>query len=535
MNGHTLLRLAPASISRSTCFFATPAALLLWTALLWPAAVQAQIDDEAARAPWQLPPSSQVRRATSVGWQSDGQTTLPAVSSPGAVDAPYTTNSGASSRAKASFMSQAVPVDDPRGAAAAATAQGQGAPYVDTIEPQGPDGGMPFDPAQVPCQDSGGGSGGSSDFILGFPFLAPLVPACQDRLWVRGEYLVGWMKGGDTPPLVTTSPAGTAQAAAGVLGQPGTQVLFGDGDLNNGARSGLRVTLNYWFCPCQLYGIEASYFGLAPQETEFFQNSTGTPILARPFFNAQTSAYDAGLIAYPGVQTGLVDARLTTDFQGGDLLLRRAIYAQCGDRLDFLIGYRYAQLIDNLRIDTDSVVTAIGGPVATGTSFAVTDAFDTRNEFHGIELGILHQYHYNQWSLELLAKTAVGDTISQVTINGGTTTSFGGASTTGPGGLLALPTNIGVYHRNDFSMIPELGATAGLDLTARLRLTAGYSLVYWSKVVRAGDQVDYNVNTSQAPTGSTPGTLIGIPSPHFPYAFTDFWAQGLNIGLDYRF
>ena len=70
-----------------------------------------------------------------------------------------------------------------------------------------------------------------------------------------------------------------------------------------------------------------------------------------------------------------------------------------------------------------------------------------------------------------------------------------GTSTVVPAGFLALPTNSGSpYHRNDFAMVPELGATLGLDLTARLRLTAGYSLIYWSKVVRAGDQVDINVN-----------------------------------------
>jgi hypothetical protein len=101
-----------------------------------------------------------------------------------------------------------------------------------------------------------------------------------------------------------------------------------------------------------------------------------------------------------------------------------------------------------------------------------------------------------------------------------------------PGGILALPSNYGVYNLNDFAMIPELGATVGLDLTDRLRLTAGYSLMYWSKVVRAGDQVDLNVNTSQFPPAAA---AAGNPNPHFPYAFTDFWAQGLNVGLDYHF
>jgi hypothetical protein len=397
---------------------------------------------------------------------------------------------------------------------------------------------MPFDPAQVPCQESGGCPRGANDFILGFPFLAPLVPACQDRLWVRGDYLLWWMKGGDTPPLVTTSvPDTTAQAQAGVLNQSTTQTLFGDGALNENARSGYRLTIDYWFDPCQHCGIEASYFGLARDETEYFQNSGGSPILARPFFNVSTitpgltsDGQAAQLIAYPGVQSGLVDARLTTDFQGGELLLRNAIYAQCGDRLDFLVGYRYAQLVDNLRIDSSSTSLATGSGFAVGTTQAIADAFDTRNEFHGIELGVLHQMHSNRWSLDLLAKLAMGDTLTHASVNGSTTTAAAGVAA---GGMLALPTNIGVYERNNFSMLPELGATVGLDLNANIRATFGYSLVYWSKVWRAGDQVDLNVNPSQSP--SLGGVLQGNPRPQFPYAATDFWAQGLNLGLECRF
>jgi hypothetical protein len=59
----------------------------------------------------------------------------------------------------------------------------------------------------------------------------------------------------------------------------------------------------------------------------------------------------------------------------------------------------------------------------------------------------------------------------------------------------------------------------------------GYSLVYWSKVIRAGEQIDLNVNPSQFP----PGDLVGAPQPQFRAVTTDFWAQGLNFGLDFRF
>ena len=71
----------------------------------------------------------------------------------------------------------------------------------------------------------------------------------------------------------------------------------------------------------------------------------------------------------------------------------------------------------------------------------------------------------------------------------------------------------------------------GYDLTCRLKATVGWSFLYWSSVMRPGDQIDTNVNPSQLP----PGTLSGIPSPQFKPVMTDFWAQGLSIGLDYRY
>src|SRR6056297_3074011 len=49
--------------------------------------------------------------------------------------------------------------------------------------------------------------------------------------WVTAESLLWFGKGRTMPALVTTSPAGTPQVDAGVLGRPGTQVLFGDGQV----------------------------------------------------------------------------------------------------------------------------------------------------------------------------------------------------------------------------------------------------------------------------------------------------------------
>ncbi|MCH8839334.1 MAG: BBP7 family outer membrane beta-barrel protein [Planctomycetes bacterium] len=95
------------------------------------------------------------------------------------------------------------------------------------------------------------------------------------------------------------------------------------------------------------------------------------------------------------------------------------------------------------------------------------------------------------------------------------------------------PTNAGDYSRNKFSVIPEIGATVGFQLTPRLRLTGGYTLVYWGNVVRPGDQIDLHVNPTYL-ASPLPNPLLPPFSPAFAFNETDFWAQGVNIGGEYR-
>ena len=92
---------------------------------------------------------------------------------------------------------------------------------------------------------------------------------------------------------------------------------------------------------------------------------------------------------------------------------------------------------------------------------------------------------------------------------------------------------MGTHDSQQFSVMPEIGFTLGYDLTPRLKATAGYTLLYWSNVARPGDQIDLNVDSGQLPSGTPqPGPFS---RPEFTLHTSDFWAQGLNLGLDYRF
>jgi hypothetical protein len=132
-----------------------------------------------------------------------------------------------------------------------------------------------------------------------------------------------------------------------------------------------------------------------------------------------------------------------------------------------------------------------------------------------------------------LTKLALGNVHQRVDIQGQTTSTRGGqASTTLTGGLLAQRTNIGHYSRDELAVVPELGANIGYHLTPRLQATLGYTFIYWSRVVRPGDQIDLEVNPDLLPPEADPFT--GPLRPQFVFRTTDFWAQGLQAGLDYR-
>jgi hypothetical protein len=51
-------------------------------------------------------------------------------------------------------------------------------------------------------------------------------------------------------------------------------------------------------------------------------------------------------------------------------------------------------------------------------------------------------------------------------------------------------------------------------------------------VVRPGGQIDLDVNPDLLPPEAVPFT--GAARPQFVFHETDYWAQGISAGLDYR-
>jgi hypothetical protein len=327
-----------------------------------------------------------------------------------------------------------------------------------------------------------------------------------------------WGKSTHLPALAANNTAGTG-------------VIFGDESVDQGLRSGARLTLGGWLSDCQDAGFEVTYLFLGSSTVTFTQTSADNPTLTRPFFNAQTFLADALVLAEPGVQSGSIATSISNELQSVEAIYRQAIFRECGEEVDFLIGYRYGRLAEGVAVNSTTTIIS-KPPIAAGTVIAVSDLFDAKNEFNGGELGISAKSRCCRWSLEVLGKLALGDTESRLAVSGSTTTTpSGGAPVVVPGGFLALPTNSGTFRQSGFSVMPELGLNLGYDLTCRLKATCGYTLLYWSRVVRPADQIDTNLNPSQF----SGGTLTGFPAPQARFALSDYWAQGLSFGLEYRF
>jgi hypothetical protein len=373
---------------------------------------------------------------------------------------------------------------------------------------------------------------GEEDFGDGFSefYDGPGVTG-YPRTWAEFDYLSWATKGFAVPPLVTVAPT----AGTGALGSSTTSIVFGDDDLNADMRGGARFTLGAspFYDPQR--GLEGSYFFLGTESTNATFGDMSGLLVARPFFNVEPATGnardDAELVSLAGTLSGNVTVNAETDLQGAELSFRRIIADQGMYQVDFLVGYRFMQLEDMLNVSENLLATGTGTGLAVGTTIQLNDLFDTSNDFHGGNLGLSATVGGSgRWSLDTFMKLAVGSTSSRVSISGMTTTTVPSAgSSTSSGGLLSQPSNIGVYRQDQFSMIPELGATLRYAVSNNLQATFGYNFIYWSRVVRPGDAIDTDVNLTQQP----PGPFTGSPRPAFDFETTDFWAQGISVGLLY--
>lgn len=354
----------------------------------------------------------------------------------------------------------------------------------------------------------------------------------QGPFWADAEYLLWWMRGPTLPPLVTESPVGTPLEQSGVLGTPGVSVLFGGDSVNEDPRSGFRIMAGVWLDDCHTCGLDFEYLLLEAKATHFLDGSDGSRQISRPFVNAATGAQDSELVSFPGLLAGSVGVNATTGgLQGLGGHVRCNCINDCGRRVDWLVGYRHLRFTDSL--DVTENLTSIGGIVPLGTNFIVRDSFSTENEFNGLDLGVVGEWRFNRWVVGATGRLGVGVISRTVQIDGSTTfTVPGDPAVTLPGGLLALPSNIGTYRSNDWSIVPEVKLTLGYQVTNGIRAYIGYNFLLMTEVAYAGEQIDLVVNTDLLPQlGVAPTPPLRSDRPTFLGNQATFWAQGIDFGV----
>jgi hypothetical protein len=355
--------------------------------------------------------------------------------------------------------------------------------------------------------------------------------ACGSRLFVSAEYLQWWNKGRHLPPLVTTSPIGTPYSQAGVLDPGGlpsatAAILLGDEAIGSNLQSGARLTLGSWLDDCESVAVAVRFFGVIGNDEGYSLTSDEHPILAVPFFNRDplVDAEYSLVLGYPDTRTGSADITAGNEVYGGQAFLRYLVDSGPGYRMDMLIGYRYNRINDDLDMNfyTNS----------TTTDYYYHDTFKTRNSYNAGEVGLLGEINCSKWTLSTLGTISFGNMAQRVSIQGENAETSDDVTVSRSGGVFAQTnSNIGDYERNVACWAPEAGVKLSYAMTQKLSVSVGYTFLYWTRMVLAGDQIDRNVNASQLGGG----TLVGPAVPEFQFKDTDFWVQTIDIGLSYNY
>ncbi|HET6572840.1 MAG TPA: BBP7 family outer membrane beta-barrel protein [Fimbriiglobus sp.] len=364
-----------------------------------------------------------------------------------------------------------------------------------------------------------------------------------DRYFVQTEYLLWWVRRSNIPILATTAPdpanPNDPNANFGFLGQPGTNVLFGPGGFGSTARNGFRVRAGTWLD--NGYGLDGSFFFLGERTNRFELASPLFPVITRPFFAPNVDPRTGQVIGEFGevVAGGGTQGRLLVEqdsrLWGADLNFRSCIHRTCVARSEWFVGYRHLNLREGLRISESLVSGPNDAPQPAGTHIFVQDEFRTHNRFHGGQVGYAVGRRWGRIDADARVSVALGVTAQDLDITGSQLVQRPGQATPTAftGGLLAVGPNLGSFSNDEFSVVPEVTFNVGYLLTPTLRAYVGYNFLYWTNVARPGDQLDRVVDLSFIPNAPvTPFSGVNRPQPLFRQ--TDFWAQGLQLGLELR-
>ena len=363
-------------------------------------------------------------------------------------------------------------------------------------------------------------------FLTGVASAQPPGAIDAGRFSFGAEALLWWFKGNPAPPLVSN----------GLLGNHDQHLVLGGQDIDANPHPGFRLTAAYAVTPS--WGVEGTFFYVPPRSSRTSVSSSGrvgSTDLSIPFIDALTGRESDTPLSVAGRHAGSATEEFRDSLLGVELNATMRAPTVGPLRLEGLAGLRYLRLRETYTFSTDSPDI----PPRPPDVFQTRDEFDTTNDFFGVQVGARGRARWGAFFADGLVKIALGAMVQSLDIAGQLVTNdFNrlGPPQTFAGGYFALPSNIGERTRTVFAVVPEAGLTLGYQVTQQLSVFAGYTFLYVSNVLRAPDQVDRRINPSQAPaiTGKLPD-LSGPAEPSRRFNGSDFWAQGLNVGLAFRF
>jgi hypothetical protein len=257
-----------------------------------------------------------------------------------------------------------------------------------------------------------------------------------------------------------------------------------DSDLDYGPFSGGRLTVGGWFNANRTVGMEGIGFLLEQRSDDLFARASSP--------------------AVPGTGIGPSFARATLDSSsrlwGLEVNGLFNVSRTANFHVDLLAGFRYLDLAEDLNADTFARTVVNGIPFSAAADVGI----DARNHFYGGQVGVKTGFRIGGFYTDFIGKLGIGGVHQTIDVVGTAAVRAGGLAIRGP--------VIGHESRCEFAVVPQLGVQVGYDFNRYVRAFVGYDLLYISNVVRPGDQFEF---TSQRGT--------------------DFWAQGINVGLEIRY
>jgi Putative beta barrel porin-7 (BBP7) len=400
------------------------------------------------------------------------------------------------------------------------------------------------------------------------PAVEPLYCSARTiRLYGGADYLMWWVKGAPlSVPLVSTGPIATTHH--GLLGPPAengadSTVLYGAGhspaqggkDIQDFPLfSGGRLTLGLWLDSEQRYAIEGGGFFLARRGAGYqaHGDSNGNPVLGVPVYNS--IPYDIGPMTIfrgedslpfslpddpsrargaEGVITGGIKISNNLRLWGAEAA--GVINFQHSPTWQFsgLVGFRYLDLSETFNLTSD--IQGVSGLYAN-QSGVVSDTFQTRNQFYGGMIGLRMGFNLPRLSADLTVRAALGSTREVQNVWGGfTSINFPNPGfNSGPEGIFAQPANEGRRSANKFSVVPDAQLKLTYAITSWMQASAGYDFLYFTNVIRPGDQINRELPKGQTFNQANPfGSSTTSPAKLFQT--TDFFAHGWSFGLQFNY